>query len=80
MAKVVSCEGAENDTRSGWVTAVATPLHRGGRLATYDVAITDDDGNNLFADDSAEDGISDLARSVIGGSVAPSDLDRLPAA
>ena len=33
--------------RSGWVTAVATPLHRGGRLATYDVAVTDEDGRRV---------------------------------
>lgn len=32
---------------SGSVTAVATALHRGGRLATYDVAITDDDGRRV---------------------------------
>ncbi|WP_454083670.1 PaaI family thioesterase [Georgenia sp. Marseille-Q6866] len=33
--------------RSGFVTAVATPLHLGGRLATYDVAITDEDGRRV---------------------------------
>lgn len=32
---------------SGWVTAEATPLHRGSRLATYEVAITDDDGRRV---------------------------------
>ena len=33
--------------REGYVTAVATPLHRGGRLATYEITITDDDGNRV---------------------------------
>lgn len=33
--------------REGYVTAVATPLHRGGRLATYEIAITDDAGNRV---------------------------------
>src|SRR5690625_2393912 len=33
--------------RSGWVTAVATPLHRGRRTATYDVAVRDDDGRRV---------------------------------
>ncbi|MCM3660047.1 hotdog fold thioesterase [Georgenia satyanarayanai] len=33
--------------RSGFVTAVATPLHLGGRLATYDVTITDEDGRRV---------------------------------
>ncbi len=32
---------------SGWVTAEATPQHRGRRLATYEVAITDDDGRRV---------------------------------
>ncbi|WP_103064334.1 PaaI family thioesterase [Actinomyces qiguomingii] len=31
--------------RRGWVTAVATPLHRGGRSAVYQVEISDEDGN-----------------------------------
>lgn len=30
--------------RAGQVHAVAEPLHRGGSVATYAVAITDDDG------------------------------------
>ncbi len=30
--------------RVGSVTAVATPLHRGSTVATYDVAVTDDAG------------------------------------
>ncbi|PYG02125.1 uncharacterized domain 1-containing protein [Georgenia satyanarayanai] len=33
--------------RSGFVTAVATPLHLGGRLATYDVTVTDEDGRRV---------------------------------
>lgn len=33
--------------REGWVTAVATPLHLGGRLATYEVAVTDEDGRRV---------------------------------
>ncbi|MEE6280846.1 PaaI family thioesterase [Georgenia sunbinii] len=33
--------------RAGFVTAVATPLHRGGRLATYEIAVTDDDGRRV---------------------------------
>jgi 1,4-dihydroxy-2-naphthoyl-CoA hydrolase len=32
---------------TGWVTAVATPLHLGGRLATYEVAVTDEDGRRV---------------------------------
>ncbi len=31
----------------GWVTAVATPLHLGSRLATYEIAVTDDDGRRV---------------------------------
>jgi uncharacterized protein (TIGR00369 family) len=30
--------------RSGTVTAVATPLHRGGSLATYEIVLTDEAG------------------------------------
>jgi len=30
--------------RSGWVTGVATPLHRGGTVATYQIAISDEEG------------------------------------
>jgi 1,4-dihydroxy-2-naphthoyl-CoA hydrolase len=33
--------------RSGFVTGTATPLSLGKTLATYDVLITDDDGNRL---------------------------------
>lgn len=33
--------------RSGVVTAVATPLHRGRTLATYEVAVSDDQGRAL---------------------------------
>ncbi|RIQ20994.1 PaaI family thioesterase [Jiangella rhizosphaerae] len=33
--------------RSGHVTAVATPLHRGGSAATYEIAITGDDGRRV---------------------------------
>ena len=35
--------------RSGWVTGVATALRIGGTLATYDVALTDDDGRQVCA-------------------------------
>jgi uncharacterized protein (TIGR00369 family) len=35
--------------RSGWVTGVATAIRIGGTLATYDVAITDDAGEQLCA-------------------------------
>ena len=31
--------------RSGTVHAVATPLHEGGSVASYDIRISDDDGN-----------------------------------
>jgi uncharacterized protein (TIGR00369 family) len=31
----------------GTVTAVATPQHRGGTLATYDIAVTDDAGRRV---------------------------------
>jgi 1,4-dihydroxy-2-naphthoyl-CoA hydrolase len=30
--------------RSGWVTGVATPLHRGGTVASYQIAISDEEG------------------------------------
>ena len=30
--------------RRGWVTAVATPVHRGRRTAVYEVRISDEDG------------------------------------
>ncbi|TNC17410.1 hotdog fold thioesterase [Georgenia sp. 311] len=32
---------------SGWVTAVATPLHLGSRLATYEIAVDDEDGRRV---------------------------------
>lgn len=35
--------------RSGWVTGTATALRIGGTLATYDVAITDEDDNQVCA-------------------------------
>lgn len=31
----------------GYVTGVATPLHRGRSTATYDITITDDDGQRI---------------------------------
>jgi 1,4-dihydroxy-2-naphthoyl-CoA hydrolase len=33
--------------REGTVTGVATPLHLGGTIATYEVVITDEDGNRV---------------------------------
>jgi uncharacterized protein (TIGR00369 family) len=33
--------------RSGVVTGVATPVHRGRTMATYEVVITDDDGKRV---------------------------------
>lgn len=33
--------------RSGSVHAVATPLHQGGSVASYDIRISDDDGNGV---------------------------------
>ncbi|MEE6274601.1 hotdog fold thioesterase [Georgenia sp. MJ206] len=33
--------------REGWVTGVATPLHRGRRTATYEIVITDDAGRRV---------------------------------
>jgi 1,4-dihydroxy-2-naphthoyl-CoA hydrolase len=33
--------------RTGLVTGVATPLHLGGTLATYDIVITDEAGDRL---------------------------------
>jgi uncharacterized protein (TIGR00369 family) len=33
--------------KSGLVTGVATPLHRGGSVATYEVAITDETGERV---------------------------------
>jgi uncharacterized protein (TIGR00369 family) len=33
--------------RSGQVTGVATPLHRGGSVATFEIAITDEDGDRV---------------------------------
>ncbi len=35
--------------RSGWITGVATALRIGGTLATYDVALTDDEGRQVCA-------------------------------
>ena len=35
--------------RTGWVTGVATAIRIGGTLATYDVTITDDDGEQICA-------------------------------
>ena len=40
---------------------------RGGSGFHVNMSIVDDDGKNLFADESSEDGISDVARSVIAG-------------
>jgi uncharacterized protein (TIGR00369 family) len=33
--------------RAGQVTGVATPLHRGGSVATYEIAITDEAGDRV---------------------------------
>ncbi|WP_249714955.1 PaaI family thioesterase [Rhizomonospora bruguierae] len=33
--------------RTGTVTGVATPVHLGGSVATYDIVITDPDGNRV---------------------------------
>jgi uncharacterized protein (TIGR00369 family) len=33
--------------RAGHVTGVATPLHRGRTMATYEIEISDDDGRRL---------------------------------
>jgi uncharacterized protein (TIGR00369 family) len=33
--------------RAGLVTGVATPLHLGGTVATYDIVITDDAGDRV---------------------------------
>jgi uncharacterized protein (TIGR00369 family) len=33
--------------KSGLVTGVATPLHRGGSVATYEIAITDETGERV---------------------------------
>ncbi|GAA2377772.1 hypothetical protein GCM10010432_39180 [Catellatospora methionotrophica] len=33
--------------RSGLVTGVATPLHRGGSIATYEIVITDDEDQRI---------------------------------
>ena len=33
--------------RSGLVTGVATPVHRGRTMATYEIIITDDDGERV---------------------------------
>lgn len=33
--------------RSGTITGIATPLHLGGQSASYEIAITDDDGLRL---------------------------------
>ena len=31
----------------GWVTAVATPVHRGRRTAVYEVRVSDEDGRAI---------------------------------
>lgn len=33
--------------RAGTVTGVATPVHRGGTIATYEIVITDDNGDRV---------------------------------
>jgi len=33
--------------RSGWVTATASPLHLGSRLATHEITLTDEDGRRV---------------------------------
>ena len=33
--------------RAGLVTGVATPLHRGGSIVTYEIVITDEDGERV---------------------------------
>lgn len=33
--------------RAGTVTGIATPLHRGGSLATYEIVITDEGGDRI---------------------------------
>jgi 1,4-dihydroxy-2-naphthoyl-CoA hydrolase len=33
--------------RAGTVTGVATPLHRGGTIATYEIVISDDRGRRI---------------------------------
>ena len=35
--------------REGWVTGVATAIRIGGTLATYDISLTDDDGEQVCA-------------------------------
>ncbi len=35
--------------RTGWVTGVATAIRIGGTLATYDIAVTDDAGEQICA-------------------------------
>ena len=35
--------------RTGWVTGVATAIRIGGTLATYDISVTDDAGEQLCA-------------------------------
>ena len=40
---------------------------RGGSGFHVNMSIADDAGNNLFADESAEDGISELAKAVTAG-------------
>ena len=33
--------------RSGFVTGTATPIHRGGSLATYEIVVEDDQGRRI---------------------------------
>jgi uncharacterized protein (TIGR00369 family) len=35
--------------REGWITGVATAIRIGGTLATYDISLTDDDGEQVCA-------------------------------
>lgn len=32
---------------SGWITGIATALARGGRVASYEITLVDDDGNRI---------------------------------
>ncbi|MCO6502155.1 MAG: hypothetical protein J5I28_03635 [Acidimicrobiales bacterium] len=50
------------------LTYLGKPINgRGGSGFHVNLSLVDDDGNNVFADESTGDGLSDIARSVIAG-------------
>jgi glutamine synthetase len=66
LFKVMAKEVA---TRMGYfLTFMGKPINgRGGNGLHINLSMADDDGNNVLVDTAADDGLSDLARSLIAG-------------